>query len=203
MRHLAWLTLFATVVSATPIHAQTLTLRAGRLIQCTLEEPSLSSKTASPGDPILCYLRSAREFGRAAFPRGSYLAGRFSDSKDPGRFAGKGWMKLEFDRLILPDTDIPIVAKVISVRRFRVDEEAKIIGQGHPKRDAVAWFVPILWPIDLVRLPARGPRPTLSGEVPIILRLMDDVDIPCSSYPTCGGASRMTFLPPPPREPRR
>jgi hypothetical protein len=59
-----------------------------------------SSKTASPGDPVLCYLRSAREFGRSAFPRASYLAGRFSDAKDPGRLAGTGWMKLEFDRLI-------------------------------------------------------------------------------------------------------
>jgi len=132
MRHLAWLTLFATILPATSLKAQTLTLRAGRLIQCTLEEPSLSSKTASPGDPILCYLRSAREFGRSAFPRGSYLAGRFSDAKDPGRLAGKGWLKLEFDRLIFPDTDIPVSAKVIAVRRFRVDEEGKILGQGHP-----------------------------------------------------------------------
>src|SRR5512146_810739 len=195
MRHLAWLILFATLFPATPIKAQTLTLCAGRLIQCTLEEPSVSSKTVSVGDPILCYLRSAREFGRSAFPRGSYLAGRFSDSKDPGRIAGKGWLKLEFDRLILPDTDIPIAAKVIAVRRFRVDEEGKILGQGHPKRDAVAWFVPILWPIDIIRIPGRGPRPTLSGEVPVVLRLIDDVDIPCSSYPTCGGASRATLLP--------
>jgi hypothetical protein len=59
MRHLAWLTLFATILPATSLKAQTLTLRAGRLIQRTLEEPSLSSKTASPGDPDLCYLRSA------------------------------------------------------------------------------------------------------------------------------------------------
>ncbi len=50
MRHLAWLALFATIIPAAPINAQTLTLRAGRLIQCTLEEPSLSSKTASFGD---------------------------------------------------------------------------------------------------------------------------------------------------------
>src|SRR5690348_14653961 len=167
MRQLAWLTLFATILPAASLKAQTLTLRAGRLIQCTLEEPSLSSKTASVGDPVLCYLRSAREFGRSAFPRGSYLAGRFSDAKDPGRFAGKGWMKLEFDRLIFPDTDIPISAKVIAVRRFRVDEEGKILGQGHPKRDAFAWMLPVLWPIDLIWLPARRPRPTLSGEVPV------------------------------------
>jgi hypothetical protein len=106
----------------------------GRLIQCTLEEPSLSSKTTSPGDPILCYLRSAREFGRSAFPRGSYLSGRFADHRDPGRLAGKGWLKLEFDRLIFPDVDIPIAAKVISVRRFRVDEEGKVIGQSQAFR---------------------------------------------------------------------
>src|SRR6185437_16024900 len=132
MRHLAWLTLVATILPATPIDAQTLMLCAGRLIQCTLEERSLSSKTASVGDPVLCYLRSAREFGRSAFPRGSYLAGRFSDAKDPGRLAGKGWLKLEFDRLIFPDTDIPVSAKVIAVRRFRVDEEGKILGQATP-----------------------------------------------------------------------
>src|SRR5690348_9560402 len=195
MRHLAWLTLFATIVPASPIDAQTLTLRAGRLIQCTLEEPSLSSKTASPGDPVLCYLRSAREFGRSAFPRGSYLDGRFSDAKDPGRLAGKGWMKLEFDRLIFPDTDIPISAKVIAVRRFRVDEEGKILGQGYPKRDAVAWLFPILWPIDIIRLPGRRPRPTSSGEVPVVLRLMDDGDIPGTPYPGAQAATPMAFEP--------
>jgi hypothetical protein len=169
--------------------AQTLTLRAGRLLQCTLEEPSLSSKTTTPGEPILCYLRSAREFGRSAFARGSYLTGRFADYGNPGRLAGKGWLKLEFDRLILPGSEIPIAAKVISVRRFQVDEDGKIIGRGHAKRDALAWSLPILWPIDVIRLPGRGPRPTLSGEVPIVLRLMDDVDIPCESTPSCRASS--------------
>jgi hypothetical protein len=38
-------------------------------------------------------------------------------------------MKLEFDRLIFPDPDIRISAKVIAVRRFWVDEEGKIL---HP-----------------------------------------------------------------------
>ncbi len=30
-------------------------------------------------------------------------------------------------------------------------------------------------------LPARGPYPTLKGEIPITLRLMDDVEIPNSN----------------------
>lgn len=31
--------------------------------------------------------------------------------RDPGRFLGKGWIKLEFDRLILPNADVPISGK--------------------------------------------------------------------------------------------
>ncbi len=89
-------------------------------------------------------------------------------------------MKLEFDRLILsPTTEVPIATKVVAVRRYRMDAEAKVIGRGHPKRDTFFWTIPILWPVKLMTLPARGPRPTISGEVPIALRLMDDVRIPC------------------------
>lgn len=160
-------------------NAQSISLRAGTLIQCTLYEPRFSSRTAQIGDPMLCYLRPLREFGQSVFPRGSYLVGRFADYQDPGHFVGKGWMKLEFDRLIISPTDeVPIAAKVVSVRRYRLDPEGKIIGRGHPKRDAFFWTIPILWPIKLMTLLARGPRPTISGEVPITLRLMDDVCIP-------------------------
>ena len=88
-------------------------------------------------------------------------------------------MKLEFDRLIIsPTTEVPIATKVVSVRRYRMDAEGKVIGRGHPKRDAFFWTIPILWPVKLMTLPSRGPRPTISGEVPITLRLMDDVSIP-------------------------
>ena len=60
--------------------AQTLTLRAGRLLQCKLEEPSLSSKTAAPESRSSATCAPPANSGRSAFPRGSYLAGRFSDS---------------------------------------------------------------------------------------------------------------------------
>jgi len=90
-------------------------------------------------------------------------------------------MKLEFDRLILsPTTEVPIATKVVAVRRYRMDSEGKVIGRGHPKRDTFFWTIPILWPAKLMTLPARGPRPTISGEVPITLRLMDDIEIPCT-----------------------
>jgi len=161
--------------------AQQIPLHAGTLIECTLYEPNFSSKTAQIGDPVICYLRPHREFGTSVFPRGSYLVGRFADYQDPGHFVGKGWMKLEFDRLILsPTTEVPIATKVVAVRRYRMDPEGKVIGRGHPKRDTFFWTIPIFWPTKLLTLPARGPRPTISGEVPITLRLMDDVEIPCA-----------------------
>jgi len=182
----------AVAFIAVEAHAQSqeITLRAGRLLQCTLEEPDFSSRTTQIGEPTVCYLRPLREFGYSVFPRGSYLTGRFVDYKDPGRLVGKGWMKLEFDRLILsPATEVPVATKVVSVRRYRMDAEGKILGRGHPKRDFFFWTIPILWPVKLMTLPARGPRPTLSGEVPITLRLMDDATIPCGE-PQAGQARR-------------
>ena len=161
------------------LFSKELTLRAGELLVCTLNEPNLSAKTAGMGEPITCYLRQYREFGHAAFPRGSYLTGRLDNFRDPGHFTGKGWLYLEFDRLILPDTDIPVSTRVVFVRGFTVDSAGRVTGHGHPTRDGVLWSIPILWPYDLIRLPARGPRPSLRGEIPITLRLLDDVTLPC------------------------
>ena len=170
----------ALLVPQLHLHAQEIVLRAGRLLKCTLEEPNFSSRTAQIGEPVICYTGPLREFGVSVFPRGSYLTGRLVDYRDPGRLAGKGWLKIEFDRLILcPMLEVPIAAKVVAVRGFRIDAEGRLLGRGHPKRDALGWMIPILWPVKLMTLPARGPYPTLKGEVPITLRLMDDVSIRC------------------------
>jgi hypothetical protein len=167
-------------------------LPAGMLVQCTLDEPHFSSSTAEIGDPVLCHIGTLDTFGRSAFPRGAYLAGHFQGFRDPGRFFGKGWMELTFDRLVLPGAvTLPLSAKVIFVPDLRVDQEGKIHGRGHPKRDAVGWAIPILWPVKVLTLPARGPRPTLKGEVRITLRLMEDVDVPATV-----GASRTSALTP-------
>src|SRR5438874_2156337 len=39
-------------------------------------------------------------------------------------------------------------------------------------------MIPPLWPWKVAMLPARGPRPTLKGEEPMQLRLMDDIVVP-------------------------
>jgi hypothetical protein len=44
-------------------------------------------------------------------------------------------------------------------------------------------MIPPLWPLKVLTLPARGPRPTLKGEEQLTLRLMDDVAVPAMSVP--------------------
>ncbi|HEV2397493.1 MAG TPA: hypothetical protein VGS27_11170 [Candidatus Sulfotelmatobacter sp.] len=151
---------------------------AGTLLQCTISEPNFSSKTAAVGDPVLCHLNSLAAFGHSVFPRGAELSGHLQDYKNPGHFVGKGWMDIEFDRLILPKGQIlPLSAKVISAPRLRTDKEGKLHGKGHPKRDAIEWMIPIFWPVKILTLPARGPYPKLKGETRVSLRLMEDVEI--------------------------
>jgi hypothetical protein len=158
--------------------AREMVLPAGTLLQCTLNEPNFSSATVAVGDPILCHLRSLTEFGHQAFPRGSYLVGHLESAQDPGHFWGKGYMKIQFDRIGMPQGDMPLDAKVISTRGYKVDKEGDIRGKGHAKRDVVEWMIPPLWPWKIIMLPARGPRPTLKGESVLTLRLMDDVELP-------------------------
>ena len=167
------------LVSAGGVCAQKdLLVPAGTLLQCTMNEPDFSSATATVGDPVLCHLRAQQEFGRVLFPRGSMLAGHLEAEKEPGHFIGKGYLKITFDRVILPYGDLPVPAKVIQARGFRVDKKGDIDGKGHAKRDIAEWMIPVLWPWKVVSLPMRGPRPTLKGEESLELRLMDDISIP-------------------------
>jgi hypothetical protein len=199
------LSLFISVMLCLPALAKAQTketiIPAGTLLQCTLDEPSLSSASAEMGDPVICYARSVQQFGHAAFPRGAYLAGHLVDCKDPGHFWGKGWLKLEFDRISLPDAVLPVPGKIVAVRGYRVDREGKIIGHGHPRRDAIEWLIPPLWPWKIVSLPARGPRPTLKGETQVSLRLMDDVAIPLATAASRSAAPQPAALRPTPWRP--
>jgi hypothetical protein len=176
--------------AALAVRAQVVTARsetfvpAGTILACTIDEPDFSSKTAGRGDPLLCKTTSSVEmFGRPLIPRGSYLSANLQDYRDPGRLVGKGWIELEFTSLTVPDGSVPLDGRVISAGRYRVSVDGKIQGRGHPVRDAVEWAVPVLWPIKLLTLPARGPRPTLKGETRIELRLMEDLPIPQSGDP--------------------
>jgi len=164
------------------LHGREVPLIAGNLIYCTINESNFSARTAQIGDPVVCHARPLREFGCSGFPRGTQLAGRLVGYRNPGRFFGRGWMKLEFDRLVLPNAEATIAAKVVSVEGFEVDREGRILSRSHPKRNAVGWMIPILWPVKILTLPLRGPTPALRGEKTIALRLLDDLRIPCEEF---------------------
>ena len=197
------------VVAASLAHAGQL-VPAGSLISCTLSDPTLSSKTASIGDPVLCavsYSSYMQQVGPARLPYDSYLAGQFEEYKDPGHFVGKGWMELKFERVVIePDTVIPISARVVGVTGYHVDRDGRILGRGHAVRDSVEWAVPILWPIDLINLPRRGPRPTIKNEARLVLKVMNDFKMPDAEAPqeVSPGLYRRTpssyAAPPPPEQ---
>src|SRR5260370_11440746 len=167
----------------TSTKAQDILVPAGTLLRCTLDEPNFSSATADIGDPVICHLSALRQFGKAVFPRGSYLGGHLEADKEPGHFWGKGYLKIEFDRIGFPDSDIPVPSKMIAAKGYRVDKKGDIVGKGHATRDTVEWLIPPLWPWKNLTLPAKSPRPTLKGEEQITVRLMDDIDVPRPSSP--------------------
>ena len=176
---------------------------AGTLLRCTMDEPNFSAKTAQAGDPVLCHLGPISSFGHSLFPRGAMLSGHLQESKDPGHFVGKGWLELEFDRIIMPGADVlPLAAKIIAAPHLKTDREGKIRGGGHPRRDAVEWMIPVLWPIKIMNLPRRGPYPALKGESRLTLRLMEDVVVPVNtparaSIPSPPWAQPTKYIPSP------
>jgi hypothetical protein len=149
---------------------------AGALVSCTTGDGKISSKTSNVGDPILCKVKYRH--GDFTLPYGSYLGGEFSEYKDPGHFVGKGWMLLEFDRLYVGNQVIPMDAKVVDVPGYKIGQDGRILGKGHAVRDTVLWMIPVLWPIDLINLPRRGPKPTLKAETSLTLRVMSDIEVP-------------------------
>jgi hypothetical protein len=181
-RIFAWFVLSILILGLAATASGQAVIPAGTLLQCTLDEPNFSSKTVNVEDPVVCYLKSVQEFGRIVLPRGSYLQGHLTAEKNPGHFWGKGSLSLEFDRIGLPTTNIPVPSKVIAASGgFKTNREGDVLGKGHATRDAVEWMIPPLWPLKVLTLPARGPRPTFKREELLTLRLMDDVVVPSSS----------------------
>src|SRR6266436_1260033 len=158
--------------------AQDTVVPAGTLLRCTMSEPEFSSATAQVGDPVLCHLAAVQVFGHNIFPRGAYMGGRLEAEKEPGHFIGKGYLKIVFDRIALPNTELPLDTKIVAARGYHVDKQGDIKGNGHAKRDVIEWLFPPLWPWKVIMLPARGPRPTRKGEQVLTLRLMEDVSVP-------------------------
>src|SRR6202789_599096 len=170
------------ILSASLVAGAEQLIPAGSVMQCMVSD-KISSKVMHVGDPVLCQVGRSEMYGRSVFPYGAYLVGRFEDYKDPGHFVGKGWMELKFDRMVVGnDTVIPISTRVVADSgKNPVDGDGKILGTGHAVRDTVEWMIPVLWPIDLVNLPRRGPYPTLKPETRLTVKVLDDFGIPTKS----------------------
>ena len=158
--------------------AQATLIPAGTLLHCTIDDPTISPKTAQVGDPVLCHLHQVSEFGHPAFPRGSYLAGHLEAAKQPGHFIGKGYLDIVFDHIGLPNSDSELDARIVAAQGQHVDKQGDIVGHGHAKRDVIEWMIPPLWPWKVIMLPARGPQPKLKNEQMVTLKLMQDVELP-------------------------
>ena len=169
---------FASLLVSPTVRAQETVVPAGTLLRCTMSEPNFSSATAQVGDPVLCHLAAVQVFGHNVFPRGAYMGGHLEAEREPGHFIGKGYLKIVFDRIALPNTELPLDTKIVAARGYHVDKQGDIKGNGHAKRDVIEWLFPPLWPWKVIMLPARGPRPTLKGEQVLTLRLMEDVSVP-------------------------
>jgi hypothetical protein len=177
MRKLMFLALFLVCLQPAA-KAQATLIPAGTLLHCTIDDPTISPKTAQVGDPVLCHLHQISEFGRPAFPRGSYLAGHLEAAKQPGHFIGKGYLGIVFDHIGMPNADGDLDARIVAAQGQHVDKQGDIVGHGHAKRDIVEWMIPPLWPWKVIMLPARGPQPKLKSEQLVTLKVMQDVELP-------------------------
>ncbi len=177
MRNLMFLALFLVCLPPAA-KAQATLIPAGTLLHCTIDDPTISPKIAQVGDPVLCHLHQISEFGRPAFPRGSYLAGHLETAKQPGHFIGKGDLDIVFDHIGLPNADGDLEARIVAAQGQHVDKQGDIVGHGHAKRDVVEWMIPPLWPWKVITLPARGPQPKLKSEQLVTLKVMQDVELP-------------------------
>ena len=85
--------------------------------------------------------------------------------------------------VIEPRTVIPVSARVVDAG-LRRGSAGKNPGQG-PLHGATSWewCIPILWPIDLLNLLRRGPRPILKTETRLTVKVMDDMEVPITEDP--------------------
>jgi hypothetical protein len=189
-----WIFPLLSLLLPVQVHAEMQLIPSGSLLQCTTSEKHISSKSVDVGDPVHCQVDRMTVYGHRVLPYGSYLSGTFEEYKDPGHLVGKGWMEFKFDRLMVaPSTVIPISAKVVDVPKYPVDKLGRTGGKGHAARDIFTWAIPILWPIDLLKLPRRGPTATLESETRIMVKIMDDVEVPNytdEDGQLCGGAAQ-------------
>ena len=100
----------------------TVTIPAGTKIGLALES-SLSSQTASVGDPVLAEVTDTIYIdGKAAIPAGALAAGSVTEARPLRKIGGRGLLAVSFDHIEVPDDEATIAA---AWRREGKSETAK------------------------------------------------------------------------------
>ena len=68
------------------------------------------------------------------------MEGHLEAEKDPGHFFGKGYLKIVFDRIAVPNSEFPLDAKTVAARLPCGQARATSKGKGHAKRDVANGF---------------------------------------------------------------
>lgn len=136
---LSWL-LILGLLAQEPTPEKFIEIEAGRKIPLTLIK-GVSSKTASPGDPV--YLQTLFPIlagGQIAIPTGSFVSGSVVEAKRAGKVKGRASLQIRIETLILPNGTTRDfrggLGSVDSATGERVEGEGTVKGPGNKLGDA-------------------------------------------------------------------
>jgi hypothetical protein len=156
-------------------------LPAGTIIRLFPDEKLVANVTSGP---VIFTISSDVRFFPNRPPllsRGSKVLGRVVESRQAGRLWGKAQMHILLTSILTADyCEYPIDAKILEAGRYTIRKDV-VIGRGHAGRDAFLLLFPPTTAYQLMRIPARGPRLVIDSEMPVVLKLLEPVELGQSS----------------------
>lgn len=155
---------------------------AGTIIRLFPDERLIADVTSGP--VIFTITSDVRFFPNRPplISRGSKVLGRIVESRQAGRLWGKSQMRILLTSILTPDyCEYPIEAKILEAGRYTNIHNDVVIGRGHAGRDAFLLLFPPTTVYQLIRIPGRGPRLVVDTEMPIVIKLLQPVELAQSS----------------------
>jgi hypothetical protein len=134
---------------------------------------------ASSGPTILTVAADVRFFPNRPplLARGSKILATIAESKKAGRLWGKARLRLTLDSILTSDfCEYPIDAKIVEAGKNKVEDNV-VFGRGHWKRDIVTLLFPPTTVYQLLRIPSRGPKLSISNETAMTIKFMEPVSL--------------------------
>jgi hypothetical protein len=109
--------------------------------------------------------------------RGSKVLASIVESKEAGRFVGKARLRMTLNSVLTSDfCEYPIDAKIVEAGKQKVKDNV-VFGRGHWKRDIVTLLFPPTTVYQLLRIPSRGPKLSISNETAMTIKFMEPVSL--------------------------